>query len=264
MRIGAILSPLAEWDGVLRVGSLADRLGLDAVGLWDHYHSALPDHAYVAGWSALAALAARTERVRLVPMVLNGLHHQLGVLAKESSVLSHISHDRFELGVGAGDWPASFRAWGMRFPAWEERFARLEETVEALRLLWRGQSVTMDGDHVRLQGAICVPPPSRPPRVVIGVGGSSRSLQRAAAFADELNVYDAPSIIQEALDTARRSPRPMTVSVFTDWSWDGWPPDPSAAIASWAERGVERCFISVGGPDTADRIRMLAAVADPR
>jgi len=117
---------------------------------------------------------------------VNGLHHQLGVLAKESSVLSHISHDRFELGVGAGDWPASFRAWGMRF------------------------------------------------------------------------------IIEEALDTAQRSPRPMTVSVFTDRSWDGWPPDPSAAIASWADRGVERCFISVGGPDTADRIRMLAAVADPR
>ncbi len=142
MRIGATLSPLVAWADVLAAASEADRLGLDAVGLWDHYHSARPEHGYMAGWSALGALAACTERIRLVPMVLNGLHYEPGVLAKESSVLSHISDDRFEFGIGAGDWPASFVAWGERFPPWEERLARLEDLVEALRSLWRGQPVT--------------------------------------------------------------------------------------------------------------------------
>lgn len=216
----------------------------------------------MAGWSALGAIAARTERVRLVPMVLNGLHYEPGVLAKESSVLSHISRDRFEFGVGAGDWRESFEAWGERFPPWEERLGRLEELVAALRSLWRGQPVTVAGDHVRLDGAICAPPPSRPPRVVVGVGGSRRALERAADFADEVNVYDTPGLIEEALDLARLSPRPLTVSVFADWSWDEWPQDALAAVGAWSDRGIERCFVSVAGPDTLDRIRTLAAFTE--
>ena len=74
-----------------------------------------------------------------------------------------------------------------------------------MRSLWQGQPVTMAGDHVRLHGAVCAPSPIRPPRVVVGVGGSRRALQRAAGFADELNVYDTPGLIEEALDLARRS-----------------------------------------------------------
>ena len=158
MRIGTVLSPLVGWGDVLAAAAEAERLGLDAVGLWDHYHSALPEHGYVAGWSAPGAIAARTERVRLVPMVLNGLHYDPGVLAKESSVLSHISHHRFEFGIGAGDRRQSFEAWCERFPPWEERLARSEELVGAIRSLCQGQPVTMAGDHVRLHGAVCAPP----------------------------------------------------------------------------------------------------------
>ncbi len=196
-----------------------------------------------------------------MPMVLNGLHYEPGVLAKESSVLSHISHHRFEFGIGAGDRRQSFEAWGERFPPWEERLARLEELVGAMRSLWQGQPVTMAGDHVRLHGAVCAPSPIRPPRVVVGVGGSRRALQRAAGFADELNVYDTPGLIEEALDLARRSPRSLTVSVFADWSWDSWPLDPLAVLGAWSDRGVERCFVSVGGLDTIDRICTLATFA---
>ncbi len=77
---------------------------------------------------------------------------------------------------GAGDRRQSFEAWGERFPPWEERLARSEELVGAMRSLWQGQPVTMAGDHVRLHRAVCAPPPIRPPRVVLGVGGSRRAL----------------------------------------------------------------------------------------
>lgn len=126
MRIGAVLSPVGDWDAVEEAAIAPDELGFDAVALWDHYHSAKPDWAYVCGWSAYGALAARTSRVRLVPMVLNNLHYELGVLAKETSVLSLLSGGRFELGIGAGDWPDSFAAWGRPYPAPDERVARLE------------------------------------------------------------------------------------------------------------------------------------------
>ncbi len=43
MRIGAILSPVADAARVLEAARAADDLGLDAVGLWDHYHSGRPE-----------------------------------------------------------------------------------------------------------------------------------------------------------------------------------------------------------------------------
>src|SRR5215213_3876821 len=113
MRVGVVLSPTGQWNEILRAAVRADERRLDAVGFYDHYHSERPEWAYVAGWAAYGALAAVTRRIRLVPMVLCQQHYDLGVLAKESSMLGIISGGRFELAIGAGDWPESFGHWGM-------------------------------------------------------------------------------------------------------------------------------------------------------
>jgi alkanesulfonate monooxygenase SsuD/methylene tetrahydromethanopterin reductase-like flavin-dependent oxidoreductase (luciferase family) len=257
MRIGAILSPVADWSAVAAAARAADEAGLDAVGLWDHYHSGRPDWAYVAGWSAYGALAATTTRVRLVPMVLNNLHYEPGVLAKESSVLSIASGGRFELGLGGGDWPGSFEAWGRPFPAAGERIERLVETIRALRLVWTGEPAEFDGRHVQLHGAISTPAPSAAPRVVIGVGSSQRTLAAASAVADEVNVYDERDIIEAA--TRNRRDGGPDVSVFTSWAWDKWPPDVAGELRRLDGHGVDRVFVSLGGADMRERIDALAA-----
>jgi alkanesulfonate monooxygenase SsuD/methylene tetrahydromethanopterin reductase-like flavin-dependent oxidoreductase (luciferase family) len=214
MRIAAVLSPVAEWAPIVEAARVADETGLDAVGFYDHYHSAKPEWAYICGWSAYGALAALTERVHLVPMVLNSLHYELGVLAKESSVLAIASANRFELALGAGDWPSSFAAWGTEFPPAAARLDRLEETVVALRLLWTGEPVSIEGRQVVLDGAISTPAPERPPPVIVGVGNSRRTLLRAASFADELNLYDDPALIAEAARIVADAPRSVALSVF--------------------------------------------------
>ena len=112
MRIGAVLAPTGDWQAILDGARGADDAGLDAIGLWCHYHSAKPEWAHANGWALYGALAAVTSRVRLVPMVLNNLHYQPGVLAKESSMLSLISRGRFELAIGAGDWPRVVHSLG--------------------------------------------------------------------------------------------------------------------------------------------------------
>ena len=266
MRIGAILSPILDPGDVVaaaRAADAADAAGLDAVGLWDHYHSPRPEWGYVAGWSMLGLLAAATERVRLVPMVLNNLHYQLGVLAKESSILALASGGRFELGIGAGDWPASFPPWGEPFPAVEERLGRLQESIAALRELWAGGEVRRDGRWVRLDGATSTPCPAELPRVVVGVGGSRRTLAVARSFADELNVYAGPGLIEEAADAVRADGRGASVSVFLSWEWDKWPEDPSAELADLERRGATRAYVSLGAtlPAMIERISILAAAA---
>ena len=131
MRIGAVLSPVDDWQRVVEGARAADELGFDSVSFWDHYHSPRPEWGYVCGWAAYGYLAAVTRDVRFVSMVLNALHYQLGVLAKESSMLSIASGGRFELGIGAGDWPESFAAWGHNFPSAVERLARLDGVRDA-------------------------------------------------------------------------------------------------------------------------------------
>jgi alkanesulfonate monooxygenase SsuD/methylene tetrahydromethanopterin reductase-like flavin-dependent oxidoreductase (luciferase family) len=259
VEIVAILAPVAEWEAVIAAARAAESAGLAGVGLWDHYHSGRPDWGYVAGWSAFGAIAAATTRVRLVHMVVNNLHYQPGVLAKESAMLSILSNGRFELGIGAGDWPASFEAWGETFPPRDERIARLVETIAALRLVWSGQPVTVGGRHVNLTDAICTPAPPVPPRVVVGVGPSRPVLAAAAPVADELNVYDEPGLVEEARAVAARQERAVSVSVFAGWEWDKWPGDPAATVRAWRDRGIDRCYISVGGSNMPERIQELAA-----
>ncbi len=259
MRIAALLTPTADWPAILDVARAADEARIDAVGFWDHYHSGQPDWAYVCGWSAMGAVAAVTEHVRLLPMVLNNLHYEPGVLAKESSVLAVVSGGRFELGLGGGDWPDSFRAWGRPFPDADERVDRLVETIEALRLAWTGEPVAYAGRHVTLDGAICTPAPPAPPRVVVGVGGSRRTMRRTIGVADELNLYADEGLVDEARDLVRESGRGVALSVFLSWEWDKWPADPAAELARWAALGADRACVSLGSADMRARLETLIA-----
>jgi alkanesulfonate monooxygenase SsuD/methylene tetrahydromethanopterin reductase-like flavin-dependent oxidoreductase (luciferase family) len=258
MRIAALLTPIGNWPSILEAAHVADEAGLDAVGFWDHYHSGQPDWGYVCGWSAMGALAAATTRVKLLPMVLNNLHYEVGVLAKESSILAELSGGRFELGIGAGDWPESFAAWGRPFPPVERRLDRLAETIDALRLAWTGAPVSYQGRHVTLDGAICTPAPQLPPRVVVGVGGSRRTLSRLLPLADELNLYADEALIHEARAAIEATGRTIGLSVFLSWEWDKWPTDPAGELRRWADLGVERACVSLGGPDMPARIGAIA------
>jgi alkanesulfonate monooxygenase SsuD/methylene tetrahydromethanopterin reductase-like flavin-dependent oxidoreductase (luciferase family) len=117
VQVGVVLAPIGDPRAVVDAARAAEDAGLAAVGLWDHVHSLRPDWPYAAGWSLWGALAQATERVQLVPMVLNGLLHDVGRLAKETAMLDLLSGGRFELAVGLGDWPESFGAWGPGLPA---------------------------------------------------------------------------------------------------------------------------------------------------
>lgn len=259
MQLGVVLAPFADPNAVIDAAVAADELGLHAVSLWDHYHSDNAERAYAAGWSLYGAIAAATRRVQIVPMVLNGLHHDVGRLSKEVAMLDLISAGRFELAIGIGDWPDAFHAWGMPFPPRAERTARLVETLGALEQLWHGQPVTTSGAHVNLDRAVVAPAPSAPIRIVGGAGGSRRVIADLAPHVDELNVYPEQHLVAAGREAVRTSNRCAAVSVHENWSWDDWPADLPAAVAGLHDLGVDRAFIAVGGPDMTARITALAA-----
>ena len=261
MRVGLTLSPTGNWPAVLEATRIADAEGLDAVGFWDHYHCEKPEWAYICGWSTYGALAAQTERIRLVPMVIARTNYLLGVLARETSMLSIISGGRFELGIGAGDYPQEAVAWGVEFPDAATRVAALEEAVAALREIWKGQLVTFEGEHFHLKDAACTPAPETPPRVVVGAGNSKRMIRSAVRYADEINLYGDEAILEYAKEQVVASGRDIAISVATGWA-ESWPDDVAAELRKWEDRGVERFYVNIGfDMDIVQRTREVSAAA---
>src|SRR6516165_183120 len=76
----------------------ADRCGLDVVGVQDHPNQ----WRFFDTWTLLAYAAGRTERVRLVPDVLNLALRLPSVIAKSVASLDVLSGGRVEVGIGAG------------------------------------------------------------------------------------------------------------------------------------------------------------------
>jgi alkanesulfonate monooxygenase SsuD/methylene tetrahydromethanopterin reductase-like flavin-dependent oxidoreductase (luciferase family) len=259
MRVGVVLSPTGNWPAILEAARIADTSGLDAVGFWDHYHSEQPEWSYVCGWSAYGFIAATTQRIRLVPMVLARLNYTLGVLAKESSILSIASGGRFELGIGAGDYPVEYTAWHQPYPDALSRIAALRETILALREIWKGGLVNFEAEHVRLTNAACTPSPSQPPRIVVGVGSSRRLIRDAVGYADELNVYADEDVLRYAREQIAGSGRTVEISVYRHIDWDKWPSDLPGELRRWEDLDVGRLFVNIGfDADLVQRVSELA------
>ncbi|WP_327091220.1 LLM class flavin-dependent oxidoreductase [Nonomuraea sp. NBC_01738] len=83
----------AGYQRLLRQVTPADQLGLDLVGIQDHPYQP----GFLDTWALLSALAERTERVRLVPDVINLPLRQPAVLAKAAASLDILSGGRVEL-----------------------------------------------------------------------------------------------------------------------------------------------------------------------
>src|SRR2546426_1130953 len=72
-------------------------------------------------FSAMAALAQATERVRIGSLVLGNTYRHPAVVANQAATVDHISHGRAVLGLGAAWQEDEHAAYGIPFPATTER-----------------------------------------------------------------------------------------------------------------------------------------------
>jgi alkanesulfonate monooxygenase SsuD/methylene tetrahydromethanopterin reductase-like flavin-dependent oxidoreductase (luciferase family) len=167
--LGIFPVPAAEGHGrVVEQVLLADRLGLDLVGVQDHPYQ----RRFLDTWTLLAYLAGRTERIRLFPDVANLPLRSPALLAKAAASLDRLSGGRVELGLGAGAFWEAIAAWGGPARSPRESVDALEEAIPLIRRVWAGErGISSEGAHYRLAGAHGGPVPAHDIGIWLGAYG---------------------------------------------------------------------------------------------
>jgi len=191
-----------QWKHTLGDARLADDIGLDSIWLADHLLPTMDVEGNVfEAWTALAALAGSTSRIRLGHLVLAASFRNPGLLAKMAATLDHASGGRLDLGLGAGWFEAEYQAFGYRFPSPGERRRYFEEYLDALRLLFGGGPVDYEGEFITLHKAYCRPVPLQQPAPPIVIGAARpMMLDLVGRKAD---VWNCPSGLISRLEESR-------------------------------------------------------------
>jgi probable F420-dependent oxidoreductase len=177
----AIMSGRPETGPLLTMAERAEATGFDSVWIRDSI-TARPHHEPL---TLMAAIAARTRRVRLGTGVLLPALRNPVVLAHLIATVDRVSEGRMILGVGiAADTPSIRREFAACGVPWDRRVGRFIETIEICRALWQRDGVSFNGKHFALDGATVEPKPHRPGGPPIWIGGSGPTALREAARFD--------------------------------------------------------------------------------
>lgn len=285
---GRPLSPAQTVRNVVAQAELADRLGVDFIGLGEHHR---PDFAISAPEVLLAAIAARTTRIKLGTAVTVLSTDDPVRVYERFSTLNAISGGRAEIILGRGSFTESFPLFGYSLDDYETLFEEKLALFAAIRdaeqtggpVQWRGtirSPLDVGGVYPRVEGA--------PLSVWLGVGGSPESVVRAAHYGypltlaiiggDPRRFVPYVDLYHETLEKLGRAQLPVGVhspghvaesdQAARDELWPhyevmrnrigserGWPRTSRAEF----EREVEAGSLYVGSPETV--ARKIAATA---
>lgn len=270
------------WPTLVERWQYFERLGFESVWDCDHFNQpSRPTGPYFESWTLLAALAARTERIRVGVLVTCNTFRHPALLAHEALTVDHVSGGRLELGLGAGWFVPEHRQFGIGFPPPRELVDRFQEAVQIIDQLLRHGSATLAGRHYRLQGAHLRPTPVQRPRPPLTLGAHGRRMLRICAeHADRWNSFgtveemrERNAILDEHCATLGRDPGTVRRSFY------GWAskmaeqglPDPWASVGAfedvvgrYAEAGVEEFIMDQPGPEQFGALERIVADAIPR
>jgi probable LLM family oxidoreductase len=274
-------NPLAHAQVIRDVvdeGVLADELGIDFIGLGEHHRA---DFAISSPEIALAAIAARTKRIRLGTAVTVLSSDDPIRVFQRFATLDAVSNGRAEVILGRGSFTESFPLFGFDLRQYNELF---EEKLDLFANLLRQEPLTWEGKlRPPLRDQLVFPPVEHGRlKAWIGVGGSPESVVRAAHYdlplmlaiigGDPKRFSPYVELYHRALSQFGREARPIGVhspgyvaetdaqareELWPDYKFmrdrigkeRGWPPMGRDEFVSEADRGS----LYVGAPETVAR-----------
>jgi alkanesulfonate monooxygenase SsuD/methylene tetrahydromethanopterin reductase-like flavin-dependent oxidoreductase (luciferase family) len=194
----------------------------------------------------LAAAAALTERVRIVPSLYVLPMHSAVWAAKEIATLDVISNGRVTVTVGVGGRPGDYAAVDANF---KNRHARMDQQIASMKAIWAGQP---PGEGLNPVGP--TPVQTGGPPILVGAMGP-KAIRRAAEWADGIYAFSMNGEYEEiqrmfdmanaAWKEAGRSDKPYLAGGF--WY----------CLADDAERRMREYaynYLAVAGPEIAQAV----------
>ncbi len=172
------VSPEQRMRDLIEEAELAEQLGLDVFAVGEHHR---PDFLISSPPVALAAIAARTERIRLSSAVTVLSSEDPVRVFEQFAELDLISDGRAEIMAGRGSFVESFPLFGYDLDDYDELYASKLELLLAIRA---SERVSWSGPHrAPLHDAGIYPRPVQNPLPVwVAVGGTPQSVVRAGSL----------------------------------------------------------------------------------
>jgi alkanesulfonate monooxygenase SsuD/methylene tetrahydromethanopterin reductase-like flavin-dependent oxidoreductase (luciferase family) len=263
MHYGFVI-PGGDVDVLLEVAQEIEAAGWDGVFIADGVYGTDP-------WVSLAAIATRTNRVRLGTLLTPVSRRRPWKLASETATLDRLSNGRVTLTVGLGAIDTGFDRVGEQ----TERAVRaqlLDEGLEVITRFWSGQPFRYEGQHYQVNwGTDWLYTPVQTPRIpiwVVGAWPKERSLQRALRYDGLLAARIDPSSgfaqitpadvreIKQYIDTHRTGETPFDL-IVEGVSPIGSLEEAAATVRPFAEAGatwwIESMWEVPGGLETVRR-----------
>ncbi len=181
-----------KFDDILSMAERVEKLGFDSVWVYDHLILGSKQvFPFLESLTTIAAIAARTTKLKLGTYVLVLPLREPVLLAKVCSAIDHISKGRFVLGVAAGWYEREFRACGVSF---EHRGTVTGRNLTLLRRLLNDDDVTTKIGQHDLQHVTIEPKNFGGRRLKIMMGGYvENAVRRIARLSDGwLSYYYTP------------------------------------------------------------------------
>ena len=175
---GSPIGHSAVYHAALEQVVAAEAQGYEWVNITEHHVAA--DGYLPAMLPLLAAMAVRTERIRLsTGMLILTLHNPIRI-AEEAAVVDILSGGRLTLGVAAGYREIEFAVMQVDY---RTRGKRFRESLEILQLAWRGEPFSYAGEIFQFPQVVVRPVPVQRPGIPLWLGGTTPvALRRAVRF----------------------------------------------------------------------------------
>lgn len=196
--------PEALYREILDVVAETETLGFE--GAWVPEHHLAEDGYMPSPMVALAAIAARTSRMRIGAGIGLGPLYEPLRFAEDCAVLDTLSGGRLAMGLAIGYRRREYAAHGLDF---SKRGARFDEFLHLVRRLWDGETVDFEGKFFHLEGAKVSPLSSRG-QIPLYIGGfAPKAMERVAQYGDgyfgNVDVWDlyAAKLREQGKDPAQ-------------------------------------------------------------
>jgi alkanesulfonate monooxygenase SsuD/methylene tetrahydromethanopterin reductase-like flavin-dependent oxidoreductase (luciferase family) len=147
-------------DDLIDQACSAERLGFSDVWLTEHYFTG--ESVYSDSLMFAAALAMKTERIRIGFAVVQMPFHHPVRLAVQLALLDNLSKGRIDVGIGKGTVYNEYEFVGHGLRSTDSR-ERMEEAVDIIERAWREAPLSYDGRFHKVHIPAIRPKPVQQP-----------------------------------------------------------------------------------------------------